>query len=109
MNQKTKLALAVIILIVAVGCAAWQFTRPGPVSHRVRLVCADTGKTYTMSRKELIAVPMRNPDTGEFTLLPCHEDESGRLVVNTRYRGALDQLGEKNRYVDRESLAVRAP
>ena len=106
MSQRSKLWLAVVILVVAAGYATYQLTRRGPVSSTVSLVCAATGKTFRMDRDELIMIPMRNPDTGERTLLPCHEEEGG-LYVNSRYRGALDQLGENNRYVDPETLAVR--
>jgi hypothetical protein len=40
------------------------------------------------------------------TLLPCFEQD-GVVYVSSRYHGSLAELGEKNRYVDPETLAVR--
>jgi len=108
MSEKAKLWLAVAILAVAAGFATYQLTRPGPVSDKIELVCVATGKVYRMSREEVTIIPMKNPDSGEYTLLPCHEQEGVRYV-NSRYQSALEQLVDRNRWVDPETLTVRAP
>jgi hypothetical protein len=108
MSRKLKLTLAGAILVLAVTSAAYRLAPSGPVSSHVTLVCVATGETFRMSRKELVCIPMRNPRTGEATLLPCHR-RKGVLYINQRYGPALEELGARNRYVDPETLAVRPP
>ncbi len=94
--------------VLAIVCAAYSVVPSSPVSRSVKLVCVATGETFEMTRKELICIPMRNPRTGEATLLPCHE-RNGVLYINRRYGPALTEIGARNRYVDPETLAVRTP
>ena len=108
MNQKAKLSLAIVILVIAAGWAGYQLTRPGPISNRLMLVCAATGETFLRDRGDVPVIPMKNPETGERTVLPCHKNDDGELYVNSRYRAALVKLGEKNRYVDTETLRVQS-
>ncbi len=106
MSQRLKLTLTAAAFCVAVAYAGYRLMPRAPISNTVPLVCVATGETYRMTREELIAIPMKNPHTGERTLLPCHKRD-GVLYVNSRYAPALAELEGKNRYVDPQTLAVR--
>lgn len=108
MSHTQKIVLAGVVVVSAVACLAVRLAPAVPVSNYVTLVCVATGETFKMSRKELVCIPMRNPQTGEATLLPCHH-RNGVLYINQRYGPALGELGARNRYVDPETLAVRPP
>ena len=108
MSQKAKTTLIITMSVLAIACAGYRVASSSPISRSVALVCVATGETFKMTRKELIYIPMRNPRTGEATLLPCHE-RNGVLYINRRYGPALTHIGTRNRYVDPESLAVRPP
>ncbi len=101
-------AIAAVLLVFAGVFLALQFNRyrdAGLLPGKVNFVCVATGEKFAVPREQ-IQVPCRNPKSGELTLLPCYEEE-GDLYVSPRYREALIGLGEKNRYVDPETLAVR--
>jgi hypothetical protein len=100
--------MAGAILVLAALFVGYRLAPAGPVSSYVTLVCVASGETFRISRKELVYIPMRNPRTGEATLLPCHQ-RNGVLYINQRYGPALEELGARNRYVDTETLAVRPP
>jgi hypothetical protein len=105
-SQKLKLGAAVV-LFVAAGGLLMYFWRSDPIAPSVNFVCVATGKTFAIDRTRIEEVPMRNPQTGEKTLLPCYLDE-GVLRVSPRYRDSLTALAEKNLYVDPKTLAVRS-
>jgi hypothetical protein len=97
------------VIVLAVGALVYaQIRGARPLPDAVKFVCVATGKTYAISRDKIKRVPLDNPDTGERTLLPC-VDRGGKLFVSERYRDSLENLGEKNHYVDPESLAVQTP
>jgi hypothetical protein len=107
--NRGKLAL-LGLLVLAAGAMAWRnLHTPGQLPSTIRFVCAETGKEFTLRRSDVNVVPAKNPDTGEFTLLPCGIDESGVRRVTQRSRESLATLGERNRYVDPETLEVRPP
>ena len=107
-SQKVKITVAAAVFLLAIACAGYRLAPASPISKSVQLVCVATGETFRMTRKELVYIPMRNPRTGEATLLPCHE-RNGVLYINQRYGPALADIGARNRYVDPETLAVRTP
>jgi len=91
------------------GGGAYFTMRPSStLDDSVKTVCAATGKIYNISRADLIYVPFQNPSTGEKTLIPCR-DVDGALVVRESYRSAVQLLGEKNKYIDPNTLVVRKP
>ena len=105
-SDKVKLSFAVVLLIGAGILVVWHFSRSGPISKDVNFVCVETGKTYSLTREQAALLPAENPQTHERTLLPCVKRD-GVLYVSARYRDSLLQLGERNKYVDTETLAVR--
>lgn len=107
-GKRIKLLLAGGLLIAAAVALAFQLRPRGPLSDDVNFVCAATGKTFRLDRREVSRIPARNPQTGENTLFPCYQSE-GLWYVSPRHAGGLQELGEKNRYVDPETLAVRPP
>ena len=69
-------------------------------------VCVATGRTYTIDRDDINTLPVKNPDTGERSLVPCVKRE-GRLYADAHYRGLLQAFGEVNQHVDEDTMVVR--
>ncbi len=108
-NRGKLSVLLAAVALIAVGVVVYgQLRGARVVPNTVKLVCVATGKVYSFNRDQVSTVlPARNPDTGERTLLPCYE-ENGVLHVAPRYSYALTELGDKNRYVDTETLVVQS-
>lgn len=107
-SQRIKLIVVSVIALVATGIALHRAQPKGRLPDDINFVCAATGKTYKLDRHEVTRIPAQNPKTGEYTLFPCYVAD-GVLQVSSRHAGGLTGLGEKNRYVDPETLAVRPP
>jgi hypothetical protein len=107
LNKQAKTLLAVVFLLAAAVILAGYFRQTAGLPNSVNFVCVATGQKFSIDRTKLVEIPAKNPKTGEMTLLPCVMD-NGALFVSSRYRGSLEALGEKNHYVDVETLAVRS-
>jgi hypothetical protein len=107
-NNRNKIILAVVLLTVAGGVAYYTIRPADELKGSVKAVCAATGKVYSISRDKLTYVPFENPSTGEKTLIPCKE-VAGELKVTETFRGAVQLLGDKNKYIDPNTLVVRKP
>lgn len=103
-NQR-KAVLVVILLVVAAGIAYWQWPFGRSLPEQVNFVCVATGATFSLSRDNVRRIPAANPETGEYTLLPC-VDEGGVLRVDGHYYEAVLGLADQNRYVDPNTLVV---
>jgi len=107
-TNAAKIGLAVVLLAAAVAAFLIVNRKPSPVSGDLTFVCVATGKVYQIGRsKKALIVPLENPDTHELTLLPCAKDAGG-YYISGRYRGMLKEFGDKNRYVDTETLRLRS-
>jgi len=104
-----KACIVLVVLAVAVVFFFLQRERPPSRGNQVMMVCVATGKTFWMERKPMV-LPLDNPDTGEKTLLRCHEDDDGTLYVDRICRDLVKQLDEAevNQYVDPKTLRVRS-
>lgn len=105
-----KLGLVAVLLIAAI--AIYSFAGGGGTpsrSGKVQFVCVATGETFWLERKPRI-LPVENPDTGQKTLVPCHEKEDGTISISTRIRSVVEQLEKDgiNKYINPETLTVRA-
>jgi hypothetical protein len=107
-NNRNKIILAVVLLVAAGSIALFSMRPSKPLSDSIKTVCAATGKVYDISRAKLTYVPYENPSTGEKTLFPCREVD-GVLVVRETFRLAVQQLGDKNKCIDPNTLTVRKP
>jgi hypothetical protein len=108
LNNQAKTLLAVVFLVAAaVILIGYLRQQSGPLPNSVEFVCAQTGQRFSIDRTKVDQIPLKNPKTGEMTLLPCYE-ENGVTLISPRYRGALEDLGDKNRSVDVQTLAVRS-
>jgi hypothetical protein len=105
-SQKFRFWLAIVVLVAAGAVGLPQLFRRPPIKGDINFVCAETGERFALDRDKVVSVPAENPKTHETTLLPCYLDH-GVLKVSPRYRQQLQQLGEKNRYVDPQTLAVK--
>ena len=85
MNAKVgKIALAVVLFIVAIG-VFWIYGRtPSVLPSSVRFVCVATGERFSIGRSNLRTFPAKNPKTKELTLLPIYE-EQGKFLVAAHY------------------------
>jgi hypothetical protein len=107
MTKDTILKLATILIVG--GGLTWYIMRDDSgsvVVDQVEFVCVATGKTYVMPMEDVNIFPMKNPDTGTFTLLPIEEVDGG-FFVKERYRSYLSQLAKENQYVDPETYSVK--
>jgi hypothetical protein len=108
-DSSAILKIVAVLLVVAALFVGYRIIFAGEApGDEIQTVCVATGKTYWMSRDDLLRIPAQNPDTGQRTLLPCVERDGGLFVIS-RYRDALegDSLKELNRYVDSETLQVK--
>lgn len=99
-----------VFALCALGAAGYMAFRPDPSQPQIPadldFVCVQSGERFTFPREASI-IPMKHPTTGERTLVPCTKNEAGKLVVFSRYREAVTNLAEKNKYVDLVTLEVR--
>ena len=92
LNKQAKLLLAGVFLAAAVVILIGYMRRQsGPLPNSVNFVCAQTGQKFSIDRTKIDQVPLKNPKTGEMTLVPCYV-ENGVTYVSPRYRGALDDV-----------------
>ena len=104
-NQGKLLLVAGLLLAAGVI----YFVRSGGKPARdepALFVCVATGETYKMERGKTYIPPVKNPDTGEETLLPGTRRD-GQVYVASRWRNLLAGLGSANRCVDPQTLLVR--
>jgi hypothetical protein len=111
MSETIKANQGKLLLIGALLLAAgvMYFVRSGGKPARdepLLFVCVATGETYTMDRGPTYIPPLKNPDTGEETLLPGTRRD-GEVYVTSRWRELLARLGAANRCVDPQTLLVR--
>lgn len=111
MNSNSFKIFGAGVLLVVAGILVYRVaTDPGPLgTNQINFICVATGDTFHIHRNEIATVPVENPRTHEATLVPCYEKEDGALYVSEHFRGAVEQLGEKNHYVDMSTLRVREP
>lgn len=106
-----KIGAGVVLLAIAAGVFFIQTRDPNARSDRVQFVCVETGKTYWFKRGEhSMVLPLKNPDTGQETLVPCSKD-GDQLIVSNRCRSLVKELTKQklNKVVDSDSLVVKAP
>lgn len=106
-SQRWKIALVVVAFAATAFVVARQLTRPSVVSDSIQLICVTTGERFTMSRQAVTQVPMLHPKTNEPTLLPISANVKGEFVVHDHYRGLVEEFGEKNKFVDPQTLVVK--
>lgn len=89
-----------VILIVAsllvLGFSVWKFALSGGVDmpDSVLLVDVKTGDLFTLdiSGRRAAYYPEVNPDTGEHSLLPVVQDESGSWMISQHSLAVLEDV-----------------
>ena len=101
--------IAAIVVLLAAAGAVYYFSGSSKevLPDSLNMVCAATGKTFHMARSKVRQLPMLNPETGKATLLPYIES-GGKRLVSDRYRPLLREMKEANKFIDVNSLEVRA-
>lgn len=107
--QRWKLAAAIGLFAFATFAIARIWLRPGPVSSRINFIDASTGERFSFARSEVVLVPMKNPRTAQETLVPVDVRPDGTMVLIEHYRPVLELLGDRNRVIDPETLAIKLP
>lgn len=107
--ERAKIGLVLVLFGVAGFFAYRYYTRPGPISNKISLLCVATGQTFWMSRERVDEIPLANPRTGEKTLIPCIIKEDSTVEIREHYHGAIELVADKNKWVDPQSFAVRPP
>jgi hypothetical protein len=107
--EHKKLAIAIVLLVAAVG-VYWVFGRSSePLAGSIQCVCVATGKPFSLTRDELPQVfPAKNPKTNQMTLFPT-ESRDGKLYVIHRHAWSLlndPEVAKVNKYVDPQTLEV---
>lgn len=106
MSNSKKIGIAIVLLAGAGALFAVRWPEKQVVANEMNLVDVVSGQRYHMTVEQVKVLPAVNPDTGEPTLLPCHEVD-GKLFVKDRYRPHLRELAEVNKHVDPKTLEVR--
>ncbi len=105
-GKKLKIALAIVLLAGALGITIYSFRDNSPLAGDVAFICVQTGERYYFDRDDISEMPMRNPDTGEKTLLPIVEDGDA-AYVSKDYAYLLKEVAEVNQYVDPATRKVK--
>jgi hypothetical protein len=104
-SPRVQVIFIVVVLAVA-GVFYYRSLAGGNVVNPdINFVCVATGRTFSIDRDQINAIPLKNPETGEATLVPCVKRD-GKLYMDAHYRGVLANLKEVNRYVDEKTLEV---
>ncbi len=92
--KAAKIAIIVIAPIVLIVGLVVVFGGGGDgIPGRMSYVDVATGKTLRRDPQSFIALPGKNAD-GQRTIFPLEENESGEMVIATRYRSALTELAK---------------
>ena len=100
--------LLVVVLLLGAGAIGWMFTGRGSgLRSDYTLICVATGERFHFNRDQITEMPALNPKTKEKTLVVC-EQINGQWRVVPHYAAAVERLGEKNKYVDPQTLAIKS-
>lgn len=107
--QIAVIALAPIVLAVSLYMS---FGR-GKVqtADTVMLVDLLTGERFIFSTsgRQTVIIPAENPDTGEQTLVPVRQDESGNWFADRRFMGMLRDHARSQNELRRQMRSAGAP
>lgn len=104
-----KIAVVVVILAAA---AFLTFRNTGggmedALANKLVYVDVTSGEIVSFNRGGTVVLPRTNPKTGERTLVPVGKHDDDAYYVSPRHSGVLRDLGEKNKWVDPQTLRVR--
>lgn len=109
MNNKVKIGLAIVLLLLATVFGIRAFRSNKSVADSASFVCVKTGETFNLKMTDVLAIPAQNPKTKEWTLLPCERRADGRLFVRPMYGVNLrSDLKDLNKVVDTGTFEVRS-
>jgi hypothetical protein len=105
-----KIAL-VVVLLAAAGWLGFRNIRgsdPAAIfPDQDTYVDVSTGETFVVSRTYPVSPIRVNPRTGEETLVLIYQGEEGDWFLSSHFEYLLEQVGDKNKCIDPESLKVR--
>jgi hypothetical protein len=104
-SPRVQLVFVVVVLVVAGVFFYRSWAGGSVVNPDINFVCVATGQTFSIDRDKIHSIPLKNPETGEATLVPCVKRD-GKLYMDSHYRGVLKNLKEVNRYVDEKTLEI---
>ena len=110
---KSTTGLAVIAGVILLAAGFLFFRNLGSndpargLPNQIACVCVATGDIFYINREDLSEVPAENPKTKERTLVPVMKDEDGSFRVSSHRAVIVKDLGEKNKFVDLDTLKVK--
>lgn len=106
-----QIGVIAVGLLGGLGLVGWQLFGGSKVVtvDSMTLVDVNDGSTYIadLGGRKAVTVPARNPDTGEYTLVPVIK-EGDSWVVPEYYRAVLKQF-EKTDFISDPSTGVMKP
>lgn len=109
--MRMRQIVAAVLSLGVIGWAVYGFVdQPSVVPNRVMFVDVTTGEMKEIHRDDFRSYPVLNPVTGQNTLYPCYKkDNDDRFYLSSRFRPALKELGENNKFVNLKTMIVTTP
>lgn len=110
-NVKPWQIILMVLAVAVFGFSIWRFGGFGssiPKHESILLVDVMTGQLYDAHKGDAkgILLPARAPGTGERTLFPVEQDESGAWRLRDRYVSTFKQMQLKSEVVSAD-MTVR--
>ena len=114
MGSLKKWQIAVVALApIVLGVSLYLSFGRGKVqtSDTVLLVDLLTGERFVFSTsgRQTVIIPAENPDTGEQTLVPVRQDESGEWFADRRFMSMLTEHAKSQDELRRQMRSAGAP
>ena len=111
-SQGFAAVLAIVAVLVLVGGVYVSFFNSGSPKppESMTLIDFNTGELFSAKLgSRSYVIPMKNPNSGERTLLPVVQEDNGDWVVTSRFRELLPEQSPNNNAVRNASSGVVEP
>lgn len=105
-----QLILVIVAAVVLVVSLIFSLRGPNvPKPGQVTVADVESGELFSIdtSGRKIALLPAKNPDTGERTLFPVRQDESGNWVITPMGSGIFNEYeGPAAAVLDRNAKAI---
>lgn len=111
MQAKPWQVVVIALSIVATGIATACMWPSGPdIPTRLKLINIASGQVYEVDlAAHRVALPARDPETGEYLLVPIRQHDTGEWFLTETAMGMVDPLKLNTAAVNLKTGAVRSP